>query len=114
MWTLDRYLHVRIVTAEPEFLISKLSAENVELSEIHFCDLLTVECKLCKRHFRKFRDILSKTGSTYTVIKREGLLWETRSIAKRPIFLLGIFAIAVNALTISSAVLTFAIFVNAL
>lgn len=98
MMTLDRCLHVRIVTAEPEFLVSKLSAENIELSDIHFCDLLTVECKLYKRHFRKFRDILRKTGSTYTIVKREGLLWKTRSIGKRPIFLIGILVFLTGAL----------------
>ena len=104
MGAFDRYMRVRIVTAEPENLLSKLSAENIELWEILFCDLLTVECKIGKRQLPKFVDILRKTGSTYTVIKHEGLLWQTRSIIKRPVFLIGILFFFICAIIVPNRV----------
>ena len=96
--TFVRYLYVRIVTAEPEALLTSLSSENIELWDIHFLDLLTVECKIAKHQLSKFIDILRKNGSSYTIKKHEGLLWEVKSLTKRPAIVIGLLIFFVAAL----------------
>lgn len=90
MTFLDRYLYVRITSAEPEELISKLSFSGIDIWDMAQIDFLTVEIKIRNSCLRRVQNLAEKNGGTCKIIKKEGHLWKLDAIFKRPVLICGI------------------------
>ena len=84
-----RYLWIRIISAEPETVLTKLILHNIELEKIKYSDALTVEFRIQYAQFSEVKRIVERSGASCKVIKKEGLLWMLRGIAKRPVLITG-------------------------
>lgn len=105
MGMFDRYLFVKIITAEPEKIFSRLSNDNVELFEVTSRDPLTFDAKIRKQQLRDFAFIINKTGASYSISGRKGMLWGFHNIWKRPILLVGIMMLIIISSLIQNRVL---------
>ena len=89
MGLFDRYLHIRMISAEPENLLSKLLEADLELMDARFIDLLTVEVKIKMSQFSRMKNILDKNGAACHIVRKEGILWGLQNAAKRPVLMIG-------------------------
>lgn len=86
----DRYLRLRIVSAEPENLLTQLLYSNVELHDITPIDYLTVEVKVKKQYDCIVRKIVEKNGGTCRITGVDGFLWNVQRLLRRPALIVGI------------------------
>lgn len=84
---IDRYLTIRFTAADPESVLTRLTAEGVDLAGISWVDRLTVEIRIKNRQRSFVHGKLEKMGISFCIIKQEGLLWIFQKIWKRPVLL---------------------------
>ena len=94
----DRILHIRVVTAEPEHLLSKLTAGNIELFDVCFQNLLTIDFYIKQRQLPLVEKILKQSGNTCKILKKEGISWRVASVTRRVVFLVGILLFLMSSL----------------
>ena len=85
-----RYCRVQIIYADIPDLISQISLSGIALEDIEPIDLLTVNARVQYRFYKQLRELISKAGGSSKVIEREGKLWKTATIWKRPVIFLGL------------------------
>lgn len=100
----DRFLHIRVITAEPELLLSKLTTANIVLWEVCFHDMLTIDFLIKRRQLPLVEKILKQSGNTCRILKKEGIGWWLGSIKKRVVFLAGMVLFMICALHIPGRV----------
>ena len=86
----EKYLRLKITTAEPERLLTQLIQSNVELLDITDIDFLTVKIKIRKSQYNLVVNIAEHCGASCHLIGRIGILWSVQSILKRPVLLIGV------------------------
>lgn len=99
-----RFVHIRIVTAEPENLLSKLTASNIDIWDIHVRNLLTIDAMVKKRQVPLVEKIVKQSGSTCQILMQDGLYWSAERIRIRPVLLIGILVFALCAILIPGRV----------
>ena len=101
----DRYLTIRFTAADPENVITRLSCEGVELSEISWIDFLTVEIRIMNSQRLFVCAKLEGMGISFCILKRSGTLWLLDKILKRPVFLLSLLLFSLLVLFLPSRVM---------
>jgi len=86
----DRYLCFRIVSAEPEKLLTQLLYSNVELQDITHVDFLTVEIKVKKQYDSVVQKIVEKNCGTCRITGTDGFWWNVQKLWRRPVLSFGI------------------------
>jgi len=85
----ERYLRLRIVTAEPEKILTQLTHSGVELLDVLLLDYLTVEIQIRKRQVRIVQNMVNASGGTCRMTGKRGLLWNVESLWRRPVLTVG-------------------------
>lgn len=91
---IDRYLTIRFIAADPESVLTSLTTEGVELTDITWVDNLTVEIQIKNRQRLLVEGRFDKIGITFHVIKHEGLIWSIHRLLKRPVLVVSILLIS--------------------
>ena len=102
---INMFVWIRIVSAEPEVELLRLTGSNVELMEITRVDPLTILAKTSNIHLPKVQMILNKSGSKWCIIKKEGFLWRVFEVKKRPLLIFGILLFLIFILTLPGRIL---------
>ena len=89
MGMIDRYLRIHMISAEPENLLSKLLFADLELQDVRYIDLLTVEVRIRKNQYSRMQEVLDRAGATYHIVRKEGVLWCLQNVGKRPVLIAG-------------------------
>lgn len=105
MCLLDRYLRVRITSAEPETVLTKLIYDDIEITDAVWLDPLTVEIQIHNRQAASARKILDRCGASWSLLRREGTLWSIINIWKRPVLLAGMILFLVLASVLQGRIL---------
>ena len=87
MGMIDRYLRIHMISAEPENLLSKLLFADLELQDVRYIDLLTVEVRIRKNQYSRMQEVLDRAGATYHIVRKEGVLWCLQNVGKRPVLI---------------------------
>lgn len=87
---LGRFLHLRVVTAEPEQLLSNLVKRNIELSDVCLCDFLTIEFYIKRKQLSSAKKVFRRFETSYRIINKEGIGWRIDSLKKRMVLLGGL------------------------
>lgn len=86
-------MRVRIVSADPETVLSRLNADNIILSSLSCPESLTMEASIRVADYKKVCAIAEATGAGFTVIGKEGYYWTIKDLFKRPVLILGLLSI---------------------
>ena len=89
MSVIDGFLRIRIISADIERVLTVLTGNGIELTNIARIDYLTVEVTIFKHDFGGTKVILDKLSSSFAVIQQKGLLFSIRRAIKRPVLVLG-------------------------
>lgn len=87
---LGRFLRIRVVTAEPEVLLSNLTRKDIDLWDVCFRDLLTIELNIRRRQLVLAETMFNQSGCSYRILKKDGLGWRIDTLRKRVVFLIGL------------------------
>ena len=87
---IDRYCRVQLVYADIPALISQISFAGISLEDFEAIDALTVNVSVQFRFYEQLREMIIHAGGSCKVIGREGILWKTASILKRPVICIGV------------------------
>lgn len=90
MRRLDRYLRIRFIAAEPEAVLTKLTSANVEIWDVEWIDYLTVVISVHHAMFSQTKRILQQNEIHYSVIKKEGIVWNLWRLRQRPVLVTGL------------------------
>ena len=99
-----RYVDIRIISAEPESLVSDLLAADIDLWNVQIENLLTIVLTIRYRQLPLLKKILEKSGSTCQILKKEGLYWSFNRVRNRSAFLVGILTFVLCAIWIPGRV----------
>lgn len=105
MSILSRSVCIRFVAADPERILSKLSEENIEVSDILRLDDLTFEVTIRNTQLMDAQKILQKEGIDVQVLKKKGVLWSFLAVFRRPILAVGLLLLIVTAMLLSQRIL---------
>ena len=94
MGMFDRYLHIHMVCAEPDNLLTKLIYDNVELLDVTYLDYLTAEFWIKKSQYANACNVLEKNHASYRIVGKHGVLWGIIGILRRPVLMVGILMFA--------------------
>lgn len=87
---IERCLTMQFISADPESVLTRLTSAGVELTKIVWVDNLTVEIRIKNRQRALADEVLGKMGTSFCIIKKEGILWLLVKILKRPVLLLNL------------------------
>ena len=87
---LFQYIQIRVVSPEPEKVLTKLTQRGVLVLDVVPIDLLTVSIRIYKRHYPIAEQLLDYDGISYKVINETGFLWRVASSLRRPILVMGL------------------------
>lgn len=104
MGVAERYLRLRIITAEPENLLSLLTDSNVEILNVVFVDSLTVEIEIRKQNVSIVEKIVTRSGGSCHITNQRGLLWNLQKIWKRPVLSAGLLVFFVLAVFVNNRI----------
>ena len=100
----SRYIYVRVLSAEPEKVISKLAVANINLHEVQFFDLLTVAFFIRLNQLPMMELLLNQSGATFTIQRKTGYLWSLFHFSKRAVLFVGITLFAVCAILLPNRI----------
>ena len=92
LWhSLDGMIALRLTSADIGEALAVIQKENIVLFGVSSTDdPLSVTFQMRRRDFRRFRAIANKRCLDYKIIKRNGIYWSVKSLAKRPVLVFGL------------------------
>ena len=102
---IDRYIRICFIAADPEAVLTSLTADGIELTEITRLDALTVEIRIRNNEYRNVVHKFEKMEVQMRVVRKEGILWMFHKIYRRPVLLVGIFIFLLLGIFLSGRIL---------
>ena len=85
-----RCVHIRIVSPEPEKVLSAMAQQGISIMDAVYLDSLTVNIRIYKAHYQCAKRLLEHKDIHFKVIKKTGYLWCVISAVKRPVMITGL------------------------
>ena len=83
-------LRVRIISAAPEQMLTKLNRSGLRLNNIKRLSDLETELIISQSALHRLEEIVQRSGGEINVVKKEGILWNLRTLTRRPVLLFGL------------------------
>ena len=88
--SINGMVEVEAVSSDPAFLLSALYRARVSVFDAVFVDELTVRFSVKRQDLKQVKKIVSRRGDEWNQISRKGFFWQFKSLAKRPVLVIGI------------------------
>ena len=82
---------IKLVSASPEMLLTKLIDNGISVKRVSFIDELTLVADIQRKDFSLVAKISQNECAALTVLKKDGMYWELLFFFKRPILALSLF-----------------------
>ena len=100
-----RFYCVRIVAADPERILNKLSVSGIELIDLLWIDPLTVEFSVKSSQYLQTMELLNRYAIDGSIKKKQGLLWRLTDIRKRLVLIMGVMLFILVTATLRERIL---------
>ena len=100
-----RFYCVRIVAADPERILNRLSASDIELIDLLWIDPLTVEFSVKSSQYLQTMELLNRYAIDGSIKKKQGLLWRLTDIRKRLVLIMGVMLFILVTATLRERIL---------
>ena len=102
--SLSGLLRVRIVTPDPQRLLSQLTQSGVELFDLYDGNDLTISVNIKRKDLKTLRLVAKKIGASVRVVGRSGVFWVLRRVVFRPLVLTSLLLLLITAFYLPSRV----------
>ena len=96
---------VKITTADPQGVMSALTAAGIVITDPEMTDPLTWQFKTSRFSCRKVMDITKRRGENCVMEEKTGLYWTLLCLRRRPVLVIGFLLLLVLSLWVPSRVL---------
>ena len=91
----ERYIKLRITTAEAEMVFRRLLDRGIILLDIQKIDYLTIDLFVHKYQIDAVEECLKNANVSYCLLERRGWIWYIFDLKKRPVLVIGLLAFLV-------------------
>lgn len=96
---------IKLVSASPEMLLTKLIDNGISVKRVSFIDELTLVADIQRKDFSLVSKISQNECAALTVLKKDGMYWEFLSFFKRPVLALSLFLYLIASVWLPTRVL---------
>lgn len=89
LWV-ERKLQLCIVAADIHAVLYRLASVDILLSDVTYCNPITVKLWIRAQDMEKLRLVVEKAGAQYRIVGRKGFLWRMQVLLRRPLFAIGL------------------------
>ena len=100
-----RFYCVRIVAADPERFLTRLSESAIELIDMLWIDPLTVEFSVRRSQYLQTMELLNRYGINGSIKEKQGFLWRLSDIRKRLVLVAGMMLFVLVAVMLRERIL---------